>query len=155
MNFKKLIISILICQAAGFIGSFFTVPSIESWYATINKPSFNPPNWIFAPVWTTLFLLMGIALYRVWNKGIDTKYVKIAITIFGIQLLLNSLWSILFFGMESPLLGLIEIVFLWLAILFSIIYFSKVDKIAAYLLVPYIAWVSFAAILNAAIYMLN
>lgn len=155
MNFKKLIISILICQAAGFIGSFFTVPSIESWYATINKPSFNPPNWIFAPVWTTLFLLMGIALYRVWNKGIYTKYVKIAITIFGIQLLLNSLWSILFFGMESPLLGLIEIVFLWLAILFSIIYFSKVDKIAAYLLVPYIAWVSFAAILNAAIYMLN
>lgn len=155
MNFKKLIASILICQGAGFIGSFFTINSIDSWYATLNKPSFNPPNWLFGPAWITLYFLMGIALYIVWNTNRIDKIWKMAIVFFAIQLVLNSLWSIIFFGMEQPLLAGFEIIVLWVFILLSIIYFSKINKIAAYLLVPYISWVTFASILNWAIVSLN
>jgi len=151
----KLIISILICQGAGAIGSLFTSPAISTWYATIQKPSFNPPNWIFAPVWILLFLLMGLSLYLIWSNGFKRKGTKIAISIFFVQLILNILWSILFFGLQSPLFAFIEIIILWFAILLTIISFYKVSKIAAYLLMPYIIWVSFASVLNFSILIIN
>ena len=109
----KLIVSILICQGAGVIGALFTSPTISTWYTTIQKPSFNPPNWIFAPAWTLLFLLMGISLYFVWSKGWEDKKIKIAVFVFGVQLALNIFWSILFFSLQSPLYAFIEIIILW------------------------------------------
>jgi benzodiazapine receptor len=147
--------SIIICQLAGIIGSLFTTPSIPSWYAGINKPSFNPPNWVFAPVWTTLFLLMGISLYLVLRTGLNEKDVKIGIAVFIFQLVLNSLWSFLFFGLHSPFSAFIEIIFLWIAILASIILFFRISGVAGILLIPYILWVSFASVLNFAIWRLN
>ena len=152
-NIIKLIISIVICQLAGIIGSFFTSPSIPTWYASLNKPPFNPPNWIFAPVWITLFLLMGISLYIIWSSKTDFK--KTAIIFFGVQLLLNTLWSIIFFGFQAPFFAFIEIILLWFAILITIIVFYRISKPASYLLIPYILWVSFAAVLNFFIFMLN
>ncbi len=140
---------------AGIIGSVFTAPSIPTWYATLVRPEFSPPNWIFAPVWTTLFALMGIAAFLVWNKGLKRQDIKIALSMFIIQLVLNTLWSILFFGMQNPGAALIEIVVLWLAILATILTFAKISRVAAWLLVPYIAWVSFAAYLNYSIWILN
>ena len=155
MDYKKLIASILICLMAGFIGSFFTSPAIPNWYQGIEKPSFNPPSWVFAPVWTSLYILMGIALYLIWVKGLEKKENKIAIGVFGIQLVLNSLWSILFFGLQNPFFAFIEIIILWTAILASILLFYRIDKRAAYLLIPYILWVSFASFLNYTIWTLN
>ena len=154
-DMKKLIFSIFICLCAGFIGSFFTSPSIPTWYATLQKPSFAPPNWVFFPVWTSLFILMGISLFLVWQKGWEDKRVKTAIYIFAGQLVLNALWSVAFFGLKSPLLGLIEIIILWIAILATILSFMKLSRTAAYLLMPYILWVSFATIVNFSIWRLN
>lgn len=151
----KLGVSIIVCQAAGFIGSIFTTPAIPTWYASLKKPAFTPPNWLFAPVWTTLFLLMGIALFLIWRKGIESHGVKMALIIFLIQLALNILWSVAFFGMRSPLNGLIVIVLLWIAILLTIVHFYKLSSIAGILLVPYILWVSFAGILNVSLFTLN
>jgi len=155
INITKIIVSVLICQGVGAVGSIFTSPAISTWYAILQKPSFNPPNWIFAPVWTILFLLMGISLYLIWSKGWADKRVKIALFIFGIQLVLNILWSFLFFGLQSPLYAFIGIIILWLAILLTIISFYRISKPAAYLLLPYILWVSFASILNFSIMILN
>ncbi len=155
MKILKLIISILACQGAGVLGSLFTSPAISTWYSMIQKPSFNPPSWIFAPVWILLFLLMGISLYLVWSKGLDYKGARVAIYIFFVQLVLNILWSILFFALQSPLFAFIEIIILWLAILMTIISFYRVSKIAAYFLLPYILWVSFASILNFSILIIN
>ncbi len=149
----KLIISIFICQAAGAIGSFFTANSIATWYTTLEKPAFNPPNWIFGPVWIFLYFLMGIALFLIWQQDLMPK--RKAVIFFFIQLALNALWSILFFGLKSPGLAFLEIVILWIAILFNIFQFSRISKMAAYLLIPYIFWVSFAAILNFSIWRLN
>jgi len=151
----KLILSIVLCQAAGIIGSLFTTPSIPTWYASLQKPWFAPPNWLFGPVWITLFTLMGISFYLVWNKGLKNKLVKKGLVIFGIQLLLNILWSFFFFGLNSPSYGLIEIIILWIAIGLTIFKFFKISKNAALLLLPYIAWVSVAAILNYYIWILN
>ncbi len=151
----KLIISILIPQLAGLIGSVFTISSVKNWYPTLNKPSFTPPSWIFAPAWTLLFLLMGISLYLVWQKGLETPGVKKALIIFGVQLILNILWSVLFFGLRSPLLGLIDIIPLVILIILTIINFKKINPTAGYLLIPYLAWTSFAAILNLSILILN
>jgi len=147
----KLIISILLPFLASVIGGFFTSQSVSTWYITLIKPSFNPPSWVFGPVWTILYLLMGISLYLVWIKRYDKK----AFTVFGIQLFLNALWSVLFFGLQNPLFAFIEIIFLWAAILITIIYFYRINKISAYLLIPYILWVSFAAVLNISIVLLN
>lgn len=156
ISFVKLIISIVICLLAGFIGSIFTTPSIDSWYTELQKPFFNPPNWIFAPVWTALYILMGISFYIIWNKtNFKSKESRIAGMFFGIQLLLNLFWSIIFFGLESPFFAFVEIILLWFAIIFTMIYFYRISRPAAYLLVPYILWVSFAAILNFSIYLLN
>jgi len=154
-NFTKIVVTIGIAELAGIIGSVFTTPSITGWYAGIIKPALNPPAWIFGPVWTTLFALMGIAAFLVWKKGLERRDVKIALGIFAGQLVLNTLWSIIFFGLHSPGGALVEIVFLWLAILATIIAFYKISRPAAWLLIPYIAWVSFAAYLNFTIWMLN
>lgn len=154
-NFVKLVFSILVCQLAGLLGSVFTFSSIPTWYAAIKKPWFNPPNWIFGPVWTLLFLMMGLSLYLVLTKSFREKKVKQNLLFFGIQLTLNTLWSFLFFFLKNPLLGLIEILVLWVSILFTIIQFWKIDKRAAYLLLPYLFWVSFATLLNFYIWMLN
>ena len=158
MKTIKFVISILICLSAGFIGSIFTGSSVDSWYKTIIRPSFGPPNWIFAPVWTTLFVLMGIAFAIIWSSelGEEKKSAKKkALTVFVIQLFVNILWSLAFFGLKSPIFGLIVILILWFLILLTIIKFSKINKIAAYLLIPYILWVSFATVLNFAIWRLN
>ena len=154
-NIIKLIVSVLVAELAGAIGSLFTSTAISTWYATLVKPSFNPPNWIFAPVWTTLFVLMGIGAFFVWQKGLGKKAVRIALIIFLTQLVLNTLWSILFFGLHNPAAALVEIVFLWLAIMATIIAFYRVTPKAAYFLIPYILWVSFAGVLNFSLWHLN
>ncbi|PJA47451.1 TspO protein [Candidatus Uhrbacteria bacterium CG_4_9_14_3_um_filter_36_7] len=150
----KLLISLLIPQLAGGIGSFFTVGSVKDWYPVLVKHSLNPPAWIFGPVWTTLFILMGYALYLVWKDN-SGKSKRLAYSAFGIQMVLNTFWSIIFFGLHSPGGAFIEIIFLLLAILATIIAFYKISKPAAWLLVPYITWVSFAMYLNYSIYVLN
>ncbi|MBU4209866.1 tryptophan-rich sensory protein [Patescibacteria group bacterium] len=150
----KLIASILICQLAGIVGAVFTTPAISGWYVTLNKPSFNPPNWLFGPVWTFLYLLMGISLFLVWNKK-DSKDTKTALIFFAVQLGLNTLWSIIFFGMHLPLVAFLEILFLLFFIALTIIKFFPISKISAYLLTPYFLWVSFATILNLSIAILN
>lgn len=174
----KFIVSIVICQLAGIVGSVFTTPEINGWYRTLNKPSFQPPNWLFGPVWTLLFLLMGVALYLVWAKNwqIDFAIGKFdkkswnnfslkfwsgswqktnIILIFALQLLLNILWSYIFFGMKNLGMAFFEIMALWIAILYTILNFYRVSKKAAYLLLPYILWVTFAGVLNFAVWMLN
>jgi len=155
INWIKLIGAILFCQAAGLIGSIFTVQGVNTWYLTLNKPSFNPPSWVFGPVWTTLFLFMGISLYIVWNRSKNQESRKIAIIFFIIQWVLNILWSLFFFALQNPFLALIEIIILWIFILLTIIYFYKISKWSAYLLIPYILWVSFAAFLNYNLFILN
>ena len=147
-NFWLLVAAIAICQGAGILGSLVTIPAISGWYQTLVKPGFSPPNFLFGPVWTLLYFLMGISLYLVWIRTGNLKW-------FWLQLILNSLWSFLFFGLKSPGLAFVEIVFLWLAILMTIKSFIKVHRPAAYLLYPYLTWVSFAAILNFAIWILN
>jgi len=147
--------SILVCQGAGVLGSVFTAPAIPTWYADLKKPSFNPPDWVFAPVWTTLFLLMGISLYLVWSKETPGKSKKAAVAAFAIQLSLNSLWSFLFFGLHAPLFGLLEIVVLWFFILLTLLLFYRLSRPAAFLLLPYLLWVSFATVLNYALFALN
>ncbi len=154
-NILKLIVSLALTLGAGFIGSFATRQSVSTWYATINKPPISPPNWLFGPVWTVLFILMGIALFLIWNRGFSHTGVKTAFYIFLIQLVLNIIWSFLFFGLRSPLYAFIEIIILWIAILFTIIYFFRISPVAGYLLIPYILWVSFASILNGWITVLN
>jgi len=155
MDVIKLIVSILICQLAGIVGSFFTAPAIPTWYAQLKKPSFVPPSWVFAPVWIILFFLMGVSVYLIWSRGVERKQVRIAPFIFSVQLILNILWSFFFFGLQSPLLGFIDIVLLWFAILATILSFYKISPKAAFLLIPYILWVSFAALLNFSILQLN
>jgi len=166
-NFFKLVIAIVVSEMAGAIGALFTTPSIAGWYAGIVKPALNPPAWVFGPVWTALFALMGIAAFLIWREydkltlseveGLvkRKKQIKIALGIFLGQLVLNTLWSIIFFGLHSSGGALIEIVFLWLTILATIIAFAKISKPAAWLLLPYILWVSFAMYLNYSIWVLN
>jgi benzodiazapine receptor len=150
-----LAICILICQSAGFVGSLFTRPSISTWYATLDKPSFTPPNGVFSPVWITLFLLMGISLFLMWRRDLVEKTIRVAIVFFGSQLIFNILWSVLFFGFRSPLAGFIDIALLWVAIALTIFYFLKASKTAGVLLLPYFVWVSFAVVLNGFIWRLN
>lgn len=151
----KAIISILTCLSAGFIGSFFTSPNISIWYASLQKPEFNPPNSVFAPVWTILYILMGISLFLVWKEGWENKNVRTSMGIFGVQLLLNIAWSGLFFGLQNPFYALIEILILWFAIFLTILKFYNINKVASILLIPYILWVSFASVLNYFIWVLN
>jgi len=151
----KLAAAVAVCLLAGTIGSIATSPAIPTWYASLQKPFFSPPNWVFAPVWTLLYILMGVSAYLVWSRGFGDKRVKPALAVFGVQLFLNVLWSILFFGMRSPFYAFAEIIFLWLAIALAIARFYGISKNAAYLLVPYLLWVSFASLLNFAVWQLN
>jgi translocator protein len=153
-NVSVLVWSIIVCQMAGIIGAFFTTPAIPGWYAGLVKPLFNPPSWVFGPVWTLLYLMMGVSLYLVWiaNKNKNRGY---ALRAFGVQLVLNSLWSIIFFGLQLPWVAFGEIVALWLMIGVTIYKQLSVSKLAAYLMIPYLLWVSFAGVLNFSIAWLN
>ena len=152
-NWKTLLVCLLICLLPGMLGSLATAPAIPAWYAGLEKPSFNPPNWIFGPVWTTLYLMMGFSLWLAWNaKG---KARKAALVAFGIQLALNAAWSPAFFGLNSPALGLAVILSLWLAIVATLFLMYRLRPLASYLLVPYLLWVSFASVLNFALWKMN
>lgn len=151
----KLLISIVTCQLAGVIGSFATTPAIPVWYASLRKPTFTPPSWLFAPVWIALFFLMACALFLVWRKGVRIPAVRVALLIFAVQLILNVLWSFAFFGLRSPLAGLIVMCALWVMIVVTIISFLRLSTLAGVLLIPYILWVSYAAVLNVAIFAIN
>ena len=155
MSRTKLLICIAACELVGYLGSFFTRPAIPTWYAWLKKPAFAPPNWLFAPMWITLYLLMGIAVYLVWQKGAAHAGVRAALAAFAVQLLLNAAWSPAFFGLRSPLAGAAVIVLLWLAILLTIVLFWKISRASALLLLPYILWVTLASALNISIYLLN
>jgi tryptophan-rich sensory protein len=150
----KLAASVILCQVAGFLGSLFTTPAIPTWYAALKKPFFTPPHWIFGPVWISLFILMGISLFYVWRRPDHPEFKK-ALIFFFVQLILNVLWSLAFFGLRLPLLGLVDIILLWIAILLTIQTFLKVSKFAGALLIPYLLWVSFAALLNFTLWIQN
>jgi tryptophan-rich sensory protein len=152
-NTLKLFIAVAVCELVGIAGSFFTIFSIPTWYSTLTKPVLNPPAWIFGPVWIALYFLMGISLWLVWKSNSIDK--KRAMWLFVIQLALNAIWSPIFFGAHSIGNALAIIVLLWAAIVLTILIFTKISKPAAWLLVPYILWVSFACYLNYAIWALN
>ena len=151
----KFFISVTIPLVVGAIAGFFTSSSVNGWFTTLNKPSFNLPNWLFAPVWTMLYIMMGIALFLTWKSTAEPWLKKIAITLFFVQLTCNFLWSFIFFYAQQPGWALVDIILLWLMIIFTIFYFKKISAAAAWLLVPYICWVSFATILNYSIWKLN
>ncbi len=155
MNILQLVLAIVITEGAGALGSIFTARNIRGWYKTLNRPRLNPPNWVFAPVWTILYLLMAVAAWLVWQRGIASPGVVIALIVFLIQLVLNVLWSAIFFGWHNPAAAFAEIIFLWLSIILTIFEFSKISPAAAWLMVPYIIWVTFAAYLNFSIWRLN
>ncbi len=155
----KIVIMVLVAELAGAVGSLFTFPAIGTWYAALNKPFFSPPNWVFGPVWVILYALMGIAAGLVWNaktkKGVAKTARIDAMAAFGVQLGLNVIWSVIFFGLRAPFYAFIEIIALWTAIAATIIVFGRISKTSAMLLMPYVLWVSFAAFLNLSIWMLN
>ncbi len=148
-------ISVLVCLAIGFLASIATQSSVNDWYVTLNKPSFTPPNYLFAPVWTALYIMMGIAAGIVWSKGYHHIWVKTALYHFVFQLLLNALWSIVFFGLKNPLGGMIVILALLTMIILTIKWFKVISKPAAILMIPYVLWVAFASALNYKIWELN
>lgn len=155
-KFTKILIMAVTCVGVGYLSSLLSRDETDPWFDSLVKPVFNPPSWLFSPVWTTLYIFMGIAAGLVWDK-IDTQreIVRKGLTFFWIQLALNALWSYLFFGLHNPLLALIEIVLLWLMIFETFLQFNKVNKTAGYLFIPYLMWVTFATVLNASIWWLN
>ncbi|KKR14681.1 MAG: TspO and MBR like protein [Candidatus Falkowbacteria bacterium GW2011_GWA2_39_24] len=150
-----LMASLLFAQLAGWFGAIFNVVSLDDWYPTLVKPSFNPPGWLFGPVWTILFLLMGYALFLILKGQWHKRQRNLAMLVFIIQWLLNIGWSFIFFGLQNPLLAFLEIIILWLTIMWNILVFYRLNKTAAYLLLPYLLWVTFALVLNANIVVLN
>ncbi|WP_318310512.1 TspO/MBR family protein [Flagellimonas crocea] len=148
-------VSVLVCLAIGFLSSIATQSSVNDWYVTLNKPSFTPPNYLFAPVWTALYIMMGVAAGIVWSKGYHHIWVKTALYHFVFQLLLNALWSIVFFGLKNPLGGMIVILALLTMIILTIKWFKVISKPAALLMIPYVLWVAFASALNYKIWELN
>ena len=153
-NYLILILSIAAAQLAGVIGSFFTFPNISAWYITLSKPTFSPPDWLFGPVWVLLYTLMGVAAWLVW-KNRQKKNISEALALYGIQLALNTLWSIIFFGWHNVGLALVETAVLWLMILATILLFHRVSRVAAYLMLPYLVLVAFAVLLNWSLWRLN
>ena len=151
----RIAISIAVCLLIATLSGFATQSSVDTWYATLNKPSFTPPNWLFAPVWTILYILMGIAAGIVWARGFYHKWVKTALYHFGFQLLLNGMWSIVFFGFNKPLWALLISIALIVLVSLTIKWFKVVNDIAAYLLIPYLLWICFATVLNFSIWQLN
>lgn len=155
-KYVKILLFVVTCIAVGYLSGMATQSSVTTWFPTLIKPSFNPPSWVFAPVWSMLYIMMGIAAGLVWHRiDYEREVVRKALLFFVIQLILNALWSILFFGMRNPFLALIEIIILWLIIYETYVQFGKIDKIAGYLFIPYLLWVSFAAVLNGSIWWLN
>jgi len=154
-NTIKLVISVALPLAVGGLSGFATARGVSTWYPSLVKPSFNPPAWVFGPAWTVLYIMMGVAAFLVWRQGLDAEGVKIALTVFAIQLVLNGLWSILFFGLQTPGWALAEIVLLWMAIGITTLLFWRVVPSAGVLLLPYWMWVSFATVLNASLWWLN
>ncbi len=155
LNYKRLIISLALPQLAGIIGSIFTTSSISGWYSGLIKPSFNPPNWIFGPMWILLYILMGISIYLIWQSLEKNKINKNIFYLFYIHLFFNATWSIIFFGLQNPGLAFINIIILLIFIITLIFKFYKISKLASYLLIPYLFWVSFASLLNCFIWYLN
>ncbi len=151
----KLVLSILIPVLVGAFSGYFTSSGVNGWYAIASKPWFNPPNWIFAPVWSMLYVLMGIAFFFLWKSGAPKDIKQTAIILFAVQLVLNFFWSIIFFKMQQPGWAFAEIILMWVMILLTILWFGKINSAAAWLLVPYISWVSFASVLNYSIWRLN
>lgn len=151
----KILLSITICLAVGGLSGYLTSGSISTWYVGINKPSFNPPNWIFGPVWTTLYTLMGVSAGLIWSKGLEFATTKKALSVFGIHLALNFSWSLIFFGLEQPFWAFVEILFLLGFIFYYTNVFYRISPLTGWLQVPYILWVSFATMLNGAIAWLN
>jgi len=150
-----LLFAVLLLELAGAFGSLSAIKEIPVWYASLNKPGFTPPDWAFAPIWLTLYALMGIAAFLVYEKGFGKKKVKIALNAFALQLSLNLLWSLMFFGMHQILFGLVDVAILFVAISFTMANFYKVSKTSAFLLVPYLAWVAIATVLNLSVFLLN
>jgi len=150
----KLLALIIVCEGVGFLGTIFTLPSIPTWYATLQKAPFNPPPWVFGPVWTTLYFLMAVSLFLILQKKLK-KQRNFLLILFSAQLFLNFLWSVIFFGMHLPLVALLEISLLWISIALLIVGFWKFSKSAAMLLIPYIFWVSIASVLNLFVVLLN
>jgi benzodiazapine receptor len=151
----RLILSIIICQLAGIIGSIFTASSVASWYPALVKPSFTPPGFYIGLIWIALFTLMGISLFLIWRETTGNLAARIALYFFAAQLIVNVLWSMAFFSLRSPISGLVVIAFLWVLIIITIIKFWLINRSAALLLIPYIIWVNFAAYLNYTIWRLN
>ncbi|MBO6620822.1 MAG: tryptophan-rich sensory protein [Balneola sp.] len=154
-NKYKLPVSIALCLLIGFLSGISTSESISGWYSSLEKPFFNPPNWIFGPVWTFLYILMGMALGKIWSSDISGKEKNKAIFVFGSQLVINALWSIFFFGMQNPILAFIDIIILIILIVYTIKLFKPINRMASWLLYPYLVWVSFATVLNLSIILLN
>jgi len=155
VSIYKIVVAVGVSELTGVLGALFTYPSLSTWYASLQKPSFVPPNWIFFPVWVTLYTLMGIAAYLVWDKGLRARAVRTSLSLFALQLVLNFLWTFIFFGLHSLLYGLVEIVMLWIVIALTMISFSRVSKAAGLLLLPYIVWISIAGTLNYYLWLLN
>lgn len=154
-TWPKLIISVVCCELVGLLGTPFTISAIPVWYASLNKPFFAPPNWLFGPAWTLLYFLMGVAFFLIWRQGWSKKKIRTAGMFFAAQLGLNFLWTPIFFGLRAPALGLVVIVTLWVLIALTMKKFYSVSRLATYLLAPYLIWVTFASLLNAAIVLLN
>lgn len=155
IDFVKLFVSIAVVLLIGFASSFFTAGSIDSWYKNIEKPAFNPPNWIFGPVWTILYIMIGLSFYLVWTSDAKSNLKNKAYIIFAVQLALNFIWTLLFFGNQMIFGAFAEIIFLWVAILLNILAFYRISKLSGILMIPYLLWVSFAALLNYSIGILN
>ncbi len=154
-QWKTAVLWIVACELVGIIGSVFTTRSIATWYMLLIKPSFSPPNWVFGPVWTMLYALMGVSGYRIYRIGMRKKPVRDAIVFFGVQLLLNAIWSPVFFGAHNIPFAFAIIIAMWVSIIVTILRFNKLDDISALLLMPYLGWVSFATVLNFSLWMLN
>ncbi len=155
MTALKLLIAVAAPLAVGGVSGIATAQGVRDWYPALTKPTFNPPSWVFGPVWTLLYLMMGVAAFLVWQRGWNTDGVRVALALFAVQLAFNGLWSVLFFGMQAPGLAFVEIILLWLAIGATTVLFWRVTPTAGVMLLPYWAWVSFAAVLNGSIWMLN
>lgn len=151
----RFVVSIIITEGAGGIGSIFTFQAIPTWYASLTKTAITPPNWLFGPMWITLYFLMGVSLFLIQDRRKESEHIMLAALLFTIQLLLNILWSLLFFGFHSLIFGAVEIVFLWFFILATIIEFYQIDRRSSYLLFPYLAWVTVATMLNVTILFAN
>ncbi len=151
----KLIVSIVVVFLAGAVGTVYTLKQITTWYVALTKPGWTPPNWAFGPIWSTLYVLMGISLFLIWRQGLYRKDVQIAILVFAVQLAINVIWSIVFFGTHNIFGGLVLVLILWISIFINIIVFYRISKPAGLILIPYLLWVSIASYLNYSVFLLN